>query len=62
MAFDIPFDQQLDVRSHGYINSTLENPMDIPLKFVYCIDYLMLVLEYTTIWVLWDHLEFVVLI
>jgi len=25
MTFDIPFDQPLDVRSHGYINRTREN-------------------------------------
>ena len=29
-----------------------KTPMDILLKFVYCIDYLMLVLDYNTIWVL----------
>ena len=37
MAFDIPFVQQLDVRSHGYINSTLENPHGHSLKI--CILY-----------------------
>jgi len=26
MTFDIPFDQPLDVTSHGYINRTRENP------------------------------------
>jgi hypothetical protein len=31
MTFDIPLDQPLDVRSHGYINRTRENPMEIPL-------------------------------
>jgi hypothetical protein len=30
MTFDIPFDQPLDARSHGYINLTRENPQ---LKF-----------------------------
>ena len=37
MAFDIPFDQQLDAMSHGYINSTLENPHGHSLKI--CILY-----------------------
>ena len=26
MTFDIPFDQPLDVRLHGYINRTREDP------------------------------------
>jgi len=26
MTFDIPVDQTLDVRSHGYINRKRENP------------------------------------
>jgi hypothetical protein len=26
MTYDIPFDQPLDVRSHGYFNRTRENP------------------------------------
>jgi len=37
MTFDIPFDQPLDVRLHGYINRTRENPHGNSIVSLTCV-------------------------